>query len=498
MRQTQVRFALCSRSHGLSPWADAGIRSAASEGDLARYVAAPDASYTWREVKSRRVGSATVTELILTSQTWRDTPWKHQLVLVRPPNVAASSRQVFLFIGGGRWKPEYENGYQGDLPRSAQVFVELAETLRAPIAVLGQVPFQPMFERREDALIAYTFDHYLTSGEADWPLLLPMVKTAVRAMDAVQAFAAERWQMPVASFTVAGASKRGWTSWLTAAVDPRVSSVAPIAIDMLNLPAQIELQRATFGALSTQVQDYVDINLAGRIDTERGRSLLAMVDPYQYLADLTPPKLIMLGTNDRDRPLDALKLYWDGLPDRSALYVPNQRHGVGDLDRLIGGLSALHCYSARYEHLPSVNWTYAAQTDYLGVDVQTIRKPGRVLAWTATSATRDFREAHWTSHSCKRKDGKIACSVARPSKGFVAMYAELWFKDPGYPEFPLATVVCIAGEPAGGTTDCPAHPRSVLTAALELPERDPASDIHVDAENVAMVLLIVSRSMFGC
>ncbi len=436
---------------GLTP----AYARAASEGELARYVAAPDASYTWSEVKSRRVGSAKVTELILTSQTWRGTPWKHQLVLIRPPNVKASSRQVFLFIGGGRWKPEYENGYQGDLPRSAQVFVELAETLRAPIAVLAQVPYQPMFDRREDKLIAYTFDHYLASGEADWPLLLPMVKTAVRAMDAIQAFAAERWQMPVASFTVAGASKRGWTSWLTAAVDPRVSGVAPIAIDMLNLPAQIKLQRATFGALSTQVQDYVDIDLPARIDTERGRSLLAMVDPYQYLADLTSPKLIMLGTNDQYWPLDAVKLYWDGLPEpKRVLYVPNQGHSVGDLDRLIGGLSALHRYSARYELLPAVNWTYAAKTDHLGVNVQTNRKPGRVLAWTATSATRDFREAHWTSHSCKRRGGKFACSVARPSKGFVAMYAELWFKDPGYPEFPLATVVCMAGEPGGGALDC--------------------------------------------
>jgi len=436
---------------GLTP----AYARATSEGDLARYVAAPDASYTWSEVKSRRVGSAKVTELILTSQTWRGTPWKHQLVLIRPPNVKASSRQVFLFIGGGRWKPEYENGFQGDLPRSAKVFVELAETLRAPIAVLGQVPYQPMFDRREDALIAYTFDHYLASGEADWPLLLPMVKTAVRAMDTIQAFAAERWQMPVASFTVAGASKRGWTSWLTAAVDPRVSGVAPIAIDMLNLPAQIKLQRATFGALSNQVQDYVDIDLPGRIATERGRSLMAMVDPYQYLADLTSPKLIMLGTNDRYWPLDALKLYWDGLPEpKHLLYVPNQGHGVGDLDRLIGGLSALHRYSARYELLPAVNWTYAAQTDHLGVNVQSNRKPRRVLAWTAISATRDFREARWTSHRCKRRHGTFACSVARPSKGFVAMYAELWFADRGYPEFPLATVVCIAGAPGGGASDC--------------------------------------------
>lgn len=428
---------------------------AESPGELARYVAAPDASYAWREVNSRRVGSAEVTELVLTSQTWRDIPWKHYMVLVRPPNVDASSQQVFLFIHGGRWKPEYENGFQGALPPQARIFARLAETLRAPVAVLMQVPFQPLFDRREDALIAYTFDNYLAGGETDWPLLLPMVKSAVRAMDTIQAFARERWQMPVASFTVAGASKRGWTSWLTAAVDPRVSGVAPIAIDMLNLPAQIALQRETFGGLSEQVQDYVAIDLPGRVATERGRSLLAMVDPYQYLAALTPSKLILLGTNDRYWPLDALKLYWDGLPEpKRVLYVPNQGHGVRDLGRLIGGLSALHRYSVHGEQLPAVTWTYAAQADRLGVDVQTNRVPRRVLAWTAKSATRDFREARWTSHPCKRRDGKFACSVTRPSEGFVAMYAELWFKDPGYPKFPLATVVCIAGEPGGDPPGC--------------------------------------------
>ena len=428
---------------------------AESPGELARYVAAPDASYAWREVKSSRIGSAEVTELVLTSQTWRDIPWKHHLVLLRPANVDASSRQVLLFIEGGRWKPEYEEGYQGAVPAKALIFARLAETMRAPIAVLRQVPFQPMFDRREDALIAYTFDHYLAGGETDWPLLLPMVKSAVRAMDAIQAFAHERWQMPVTSFTVAGASKRGWTSWLTAAVDPRVASVAPIAIDMLNLPAQIALQRETFGGLSEQVQDYVAIDLPGRVATERGRSLMAMVDPYQYRADLTPPKLILIGTNDRYWPLDALKLYWDGLPEpKRVLYVPNQGHGVRDFGRLIGGLSALHRYSLHGEQLPTVTWTYAAKADRFSVDVQTNRVPRRVRAWTATSTTRDFREARWTSHRCKSRDGKFACSVARPSEGFVAMYAELWFKDPGYPKFPLATVVCIAGGPGGDAPDC--------------------------------------------
>lgn len=436
-------------------WLTPVLARATSQGELARYVATPDTSYAWNEVKSHRVGSAEVTELILTSQTWRGIQWKHHLVLIRPPNVDQSSSQVFLFIHGGRWKPEYEKGFQGAMPREASHFVKLAETLRAPIAVLRHVPYQPIFDRREDALIAYTFDQYLESGEADWPLLLPMVKSAVRAMDAVQAFAAERWKMSVASFMVAGASKRGWTSWLTAAVDPRVSSIAPIVIDMLNVPAQIELQRATFGELSDQVQDYVSIDLPARIATERGQALMAMVDPYQYRAELTPPKLIVLGTNDRYWPLDALKLYWDGLPEpKRVLYVPNQGHSVGDLERLIAGLSALHRYSARGEQLPTMTWTYATQADQLDVDVQSDRMPRSVRAWTATSPTRDFREAYWTSHRCKRKDEKFACSVERPDTGFVAMYAELWFQDRGYPKFPLATVVCIAGESGGGDSGC--------------------------------------------
>ena len=323
------------------------------------------------------------------------------------------------------------------------------------MAVLRHVPFQPLFDRREDALIAYTFDQYLETGEPDWPLLLPMVKSAARAMDTVQAFSRDRWQHPIDAFTVTGASKRGWTSWLTAAVDPRVASVAPIAIDMLNVPAQIKLQQATFGALSEQVQDYANIDLPGRVNTERGQSLMAMVDPYRYRADLNQPKLILLGTNDQYWPLDALKIYWDELSEpKRVLYVPNQGHGVRDFARLVGGLSALHRYSSHGEGLPVVSWTYAVGPDRLGVDVQSNRVPRKVDAWTARSPTRDFREARWTSHRCTRKGEKYACNVARPAEGYAAVYAELWFKDSGYPKFPLATVVCIAGPGNGGSPDC--------------------------------------------
>src|SRR5262249_48115869 len=159
-------------------------------------------------------------------------------ILFRPKQV--TSRQAFLYIDGGRWNAEYENGH-ADLPRSAAIFIALAESIRAPVAVVRQVPFQPIFDRREDALIAYPLHRDLEKREPDWPLLLPMVKGAVRAMDTVQELAQSRWHLAIDRFTVAGASKRGWTSWLTAASDPRVAAVAPMVIDMLNVPAQIGL-----------------------------------------------------------------------------------------------------------------------------------------------------------------------------------------------------------------------------------------------------------------
>jgi PhoPQ-activated pathogenicity-related protein len=75
-------------------------------------------------------------------------------------------------------------------------------------------------------------------------------------------------------------------------------------------------------------------------------------------------------------------------------------------------------------------------------------------AWSASSESRDFREARWSSHRCRRSGDNHACSVARARNGYTAVYAEAWFSDRGYPDFPLATVVCIVGAPGTEAPRC--------------------------------------------
>jgi len=420
-----------------------------SAGDeLARYVAQPDGSYAIRTLRRGSFRGADYVEAILTSQTWRGIAWKHQLFIVKPRHLDVPVKQALLFIDGGSWDPEYESTSARALPHSAGVFVRLADALHAPVAIVRQVPFEPLFDgRREDALIAYTFERYLDTGDPDWPLLLPMVKSAARAMDAVQQLTHQLWELHIERFTVTGASKRGWTSWLTAAVDSRVASVAPMVIDMLNMRAQVELQRRTFGALSEQIQDYEQIHFPERMDSPAGRELVSIVDPYSYRDRLTQPKLILLGTNDPYWPLDALNLYWSGLPEeKRVLYLPNQTHDLRDIDRLIGSVAALHRYSEQGKLLPEVSAVFAQRNGRLELSVHADVPPKRVVAWSASSASRDFHQAHWGSHACRGSAADYACEV-RSTGGYTAIYAEAEFQDRSEPSFSLSTTVYISGGP---------------------------------------------------
>lgn len=420
--------ALLVLTFGASAWAD---QSSLPPSDaLATYVSRPDTSYAWRVRSAGTIGKSRYVELIMSSQTWRDTLWRHQLYIIDPPNRNPDSRQALLFVSGGRWKPDLDgDAAPGKLPRRADLFAELTEKLRTPVAILLHVPYQPLFDGlTEDDLIALTFERYLETGDNEWPLLLPMVKTVVRAMDTVQTYAAQEWSVAIDSFTVAGASKRGWTTWLTGAVDSRATALAPMVIDVVNMAKQMEHARATWGEPSHKIRPYTERRLHVRLASPGGQSLLDIVDPYNYRHSLQQPKLIINGTNDEYWPLDSLNLYWPELEgEKYVLYVPNHDHDVKDYKRVVGSLVALHRHVAHGAPLPKLEWQFVEDAERVRLELRPSLRPKRMVAWIARSPTRDFRGARWESVRMKRKGGQYFVTLERPRNGYVAILGEGMF-----------------------------------------------------------------------
>jgi PhoPQ-activated pathogenicity-related protein len=414
---------------------------------LADYVAKPDASFEWRVHARYDTAGAEVVELRLHSQTWKGALWKHQLYLIKPDELDLDSRRGLLIIGGGRWRDRYDAEPASELPDDAGLYIGIAQQLETVVALIAQVPFQPLFERREDELIAYTFDRYLETGNAEWPLLLPMVKSAVRAMDAAQAFTAAEWDITLERFTLLGGSKRGWTTWLTGAVDDRAAALVPVVIDALNFEAHMPYQQNAWGALSDELAPYTRRGLHEILGSEAGRALRRIVDPYSYRQLLTQPKLIVVATNDAYFPLDALNLYWDALPEpKHVLYLPNNGHGIDDFGRLLPALGALHRHGAA---LPALDWQFVESDRNLRLCVRADPMPVTVVAWTAESADTDFRDEAFVAEAVAPSGNGFVFDIDAPQSGFKAVFAEALL-DNGDDRYLLSTnvrVIDASGRP---------------------------------------------------
>jgi len=407
---------------------------------LLAYVAQKDDAFSWQKVSSDRSPlGVTFHELRLTSQRWKGMVWRHTLLIAQPPKVATDL--ALLVIAGG------ETDSRGD-PQSRLLTSAAAIQLQALVAVLYAVPNQPLFDGLvEDDLIAHTFVKFLETGDLQWAALLPMTKSAVKAMDAVQQFAQKELNLTVNGFVVTGASKRGWTTWLTAVADPqRVKGIAPMVYDNLNIPAQMRHQREVFGGYSEQISEYTQRGLTDLADTEKARPLVQLIDPYAYLDRLTMPKLIINGTNDRYWALDAANFYFDDLRgEKYILYVPNSGHGLEDVGRVVRAVMAFFDYLAQRLTFPKLQWTWTPKDGGMTLTVRSDPMPKQVLLWRATAPTKDFRDAKWESQELTATDGAFHFTLTPPEKGYAAAFAELVYEGNNR-TYSLCTTIRIVGK----------------------------------------------------
>lgn len=411
--------------------------SAASFAQLKQYVNAPDPAYQWKYIGIETGVEGKTYSLHLVSQVWHGIRWEHQLEIYEPHDLRYQNIAILLITGG-----HASNG-------SARAAFTVAEHAGMRVAVLYQIPDQPLFGgKTEDALIAYTFVQYLRTGDASWPLLFPMVKSAVKAMDAVQSFAPKGLGQPVNKFIVTGASKRGWTTWLTAATgDPRVAAIAPMVINTLNMLPQMKHQIADYGHYSAQIDDYVNAGLLkpDAVNSPAGQLLWHMVDPYTYRASLTLPKLIINATNDPYWTQDALSLYWNGLVGgKWVLYVPNAVHNLKtNRERVFNTIGAFARHIASSTSMPKLTWTYAQSGKNILLTVHGTPPPVAARLWHTRSASLDFRKSHWKSIPMRRSGDAYVGEYPQPVKGNVAMFGEVDYTFDGQP-YTLSTQIHIA------------------------------------------------------
>lgn len=432
-------------------WAQPVDLVARGDSPLDRYTAERDDAFSWKVVKTYDDREGMVGFAVdLTSQKWRGLPggggqvshplWTHMMQVVVPDEVQHDT--ALLLIGGGR----RQNGPPGRLQQELWTIAQATGTV---VAAVPNVPNQPLAlpdangklgeGRYEDDLLAESWVLARRTGDDGWVIHQAMVESAVAAMDVVQAFVSspEGGGHEIGGFVVSGGSKRGWTTWLTAAVDGRVRGIIPMVIDVLNLPATMRHHYGAYGFFAPAIGDYAGRNLMQELDTPEGMQLRRIVDPYLFRDRLDMPKFLLNVSGDQYFLPDTTRYYLNDLPGVTRLrVVPNWDHAV---DRNADAVfSAIGFYEAILNQiaLPQLVIEVVEETDdavewLLTVNVEDERvRLRRLTLWEGTNPdARDFRQESVGKPFRMRVleaevDGRYRIRVEKPERGYTAFFVE--------------------------------------------------------------------------
>ncbi len=431
------------------------VTANAQETILDKYIAKPDPAYSWKLVNTITGEGCTGYILKLNSQTWRtekevDRPvWTHWLTIVKP--TTTKSNKALLFIGGGN----NNDAMPSTLNERTKRFAIESNTV---VTELGMVPNQPLFfsdskdkGRFEDDLIAYTRVMQMQTGDDLWLVRLAMVKSGVRALDAIQEFMASETggRLKIDSFVVSGGSKRGWTTWLVATVDKRVMAIIPAVIDALNSEEITKHHFEAYGFFSSALNDYVNHKLfPDKVGTREYQHILAIEDPYNYLKRerLKIPKFMINASGDQFFLPDNSQFYYDKIQgEKHIRYVPNAKHNLAGSD---ASESMLAFYESVLNNKPRPEFSWKKQKD--GSLVVSVKgKPKEVNLWQATNPkARDFRvdtigKAYTSTPLKEQKTGVYVGHVEKPTTGFTAFFVELVYESGGKYPFKFTTEVSV-------------------------------------------------------
>ena len=414
---------------------------------LEAYVHTADDAFEYKLVDEIKEQGYTFYVIRMVSQQWltiqevEDPVWWHWLTVIVPDEV--KSNKGLLFVSGG--------SHNTKQPKSARdTNVKIALATQGVVANLHNIPNQPtVFKnddfgpRSEDEFIAYGWRRFLEGGarteDAMWLARFPMTKAVVRAMDVISSFTGTNTPTKIDEFVVAGGSKRGWTTWTTAAVDDRVVAIVPVVIDLLNMIPSFNHHWRAYGRWADAINDYESEGIMEWQNSEEYQRLVSLTEPYSFREKLTMPKLILNGTGDQFFLPDSWQFYWDDLPGEKHLrYVPNSEHSMRDTDAFE---SLIAFYQMIIANKPRPDFYWEVSDGIININTQSEHPPTEVTLWQAHNPKARNFQVKEIGRAYEPKDipisdvGEYQIKVDPPAEGWTAYFVELTF--PGTGDIPL-------------------------------------------------------------
>jgi PhoPQ-activated pathogenicity-related protein len=452
--KTLFVFAICAL---LVIGSSAGRRKSPIE----KYVYSDDDAFDWEQVGTIQGDVYTAFLLNMTSQNWLTAAdssqpvWSHILTVCVPHNVEYNT--AFLYVDGG------DN--TDPLPTTVYNIVEYVCRNSPAVSVyLAQVPNQPISfpsdathaQRKEDAIIAYTWEHFLknTSSDPNWLLQFPQVKSAVRAMDAVQEFT-DTLDIPrVKSFIMGGASKRGWTTWLASGIDKRVEAFIPVVMPILNIKPNLDNAFRSLGGWTWTFADYWAAGVMSHFGRPEFDAMAALIDPINFNDKFTPkPTYVIASSQDEFFQPDAANFFFQQLRGEKYLRIlPGSGHTFyltyNLTDVLVSVNSFVRMVGDNLRGPRDLSWSLyktPTRTQQASIGAVSGTRPKKVVMWSANTISttrRDFRlfacvgatgvgcyqNLNWTATDITPQYGSIyTASRKAPAAGWGIFYLEFTY-----------------------------------------------------------------------
>ncbi|CAF4525160.1 unnamed protein product [Rotaria sp. Silwood2] len=379
------------------------------------YVRAADPHFSWNVIQSYQQPDYVLYILNFTSQKWFDETfsdrpiWWHYLCISVPKKLTRPNAAFMLIDGGSN---------RDGLPKPQDNFVSLTSMFAVSSGSIGvdlqDIPNEPIRfmadptnrSRGEDAIIAWTWKTFLENPDNPYVLLrMPMTKASVRAMDAVQQFTKELGIAVPQKFFIGGASKRGWTTWTTAAVDnERVIAAVPIVMDILNIHQNFHHHYRSLVGWTFAFKDYYVLNITRFTDHPNLLKMGQVVDPYSYFDRYRNMKLLQIQSSGDEFFLpDNEDAFWNDLQIATGgsylRRLPNAEHScAGHEISLFFTMRSFYLSIYDNRPLPSLKWIKTSNNTHgyirATVDFSVGPKPMSAYGYharTLNDKRRDFR-----------------------------------------------------------------------------------------------------------